>query len=108
MSSSQPAYCIACGKSHKTNFTLFHGYVCSWRCWDELNWRETLSNLGKEYYPIPEEAQVNKAKYEYSPFIRPAEGFENVSEADLKYLQGEPQPPVIMIPINIDPHENIP
>lgn len=73
MSSSQPAYCIACGKFHKTSFNLFQGRVCSWRCWDELNWREALSNLGKEYYPMPEEAQVNKANYDKDVVAAPRE-----------------------------------
>lgn len=64
MASSQPIYCMICGKFYKTNFNLFRGCVCSWRCWDDLNWRETLANLGQEYYPIPEEAQHNKLRYD--------------------------------------------
>lgn len=29
--------------------------VCSKECNDEFHWRETLSIMGKEYYPDPKE-----------------------------------------------------
>ena len=64
MASSQPIYCMACGHAYRTNFNLFQGQVCSWRCWDELKWREALSISCQEYYPIPESAQLNKANYD--------------------------------------------
>lgn len=64
MATSQLVHCMVCGKEHKTIFLMFQGQVCSWKCWDELKWREILSNLGKDYYPMPEGAQLNKAKYD--------------------------------------------
>lgn len=37
----------------------------------------------------------------YSPYVRPPEGFQSVSEDDLTYLQGVPEPLVITI-ANVD------
>jgi hypothetical protein len=64
MFSSQVVYCLVCGIQHKTNFNLFQGRVCSWKCWDELRWIETLSMMGEEFRPITEEAKLNKSRYE--------------------------------------------
>lgn len=63
MFSSQLIYCLICGKQHRTDFGLFQGRVCSWKCWDELKWVESLSVMGLEYRPIPEEAKHNKGRY---------------------------------------------
>lgn len=37
----------------------------------------------------------------YSPFDRPAEGYQRVSEEDMEYLRGEPAPLKILVPIDI-------
>jgi hypothetical protein len=49
-------YCNVCGKKFLHNFQLaadnpLGGQVCSMECVRELNWRKTLSILGKEYSP---------------------------------------------------------
>lgn len=60
--SPQEWYCNCCGKRMHTSpcnamiggFQL--GYkVCSSECSREMRWRDTLSMMGKEYYPQPEE-----------------------------------------------------
>jgi hypothetical protein len=38
----------------------------------------------------------------YSPFARPAAGFQRVSATDLAYLRGVPKPLAITIPITIE------
>lgn len=53
MYSAQKLFCRACGKEMLTTFNLWGGEVCSRRCSQELNWRRTLSILGKDYYPDP-------------------------------------------------------
>lgn len=53
--SEQSVYCPVCGKAHKNiiagknTFTL----CCSTDCWRELEWRTTLSIMGRDYYPRP-------------------------------------------------------
>jgi hypothetical protein len=58
--SKQKIFCNCCGKEMDIEFPnvmggKFLGYrVCSTKCIQEIRWRETLSILGKEYYPNPQ------------------------------------------------------
>lgn len=54
MFSKQEVYCISCGKKFETNFQIYHGIVCGYPCFKELEWKKTLSILGKEYYQDPD------------------------------------------------------
>ncbi len=36
-----------------TNFQFYKGTVCSEECGKEMQWKETLYIMGKEYYPQP-------------------------------------------------------
>lgn len=53
--SEQEQFCRACGT--KFHAQLVSGYAsrgcCSKDCFEEYNWRETLSIMGKDYYPQP-------------------------------------------------------
>lgn len=49
----QKVFCQTCGKQFETTFQSFGGEVCGRNCFEELQWRKILSNLGKEYYPDP-------------------------------------------------------
>ena len=50
--SKQIFYCRACGKEMLVSVQAPYKYqVCDEVCWEEFDWRETLSILGKEYYP---------------------------------------------------------
>lgn len=49
----QPAYCLNCGKPFMTNFQFYKGTVCSEVCGKEMQWKETLYIMGKEYYTKP-------------------------------------------------------
>lgn len=57
--SKQKLFCNCCGIEM---FVEYHGIkimgskfkVCSRVCLREISWRETLSIMGKEYYPDPE------------------------------------------------------
>jgi len=51
MSSEQKVFCQACGREFLTRFKGYDGRVCSRECGEELEWRRTLSILGREYYP---------------------------------------------------------
>ncbi len=52
--SVQKMYCTVCGGQYA--WTVNHGYpksrTCCKECNEEFNWRETLSIMGKEYYPM--------------------------------------------------------
>ncbi len=50
--SKQKVFCMACGKEHETTFFVYGGEVCSDKCSKEIQWRKTLSILGKEYFPL--------------------------------------------------------
>lgn len=56
--SLMPVFCMVCGKEHTTNFFSYEGEVCSKECNEELNWRKTLSTLGKPYAPMAELADA--------------------------------------------------
>lgn len=50
--SKQIFYCRACGAEMLISVQAPYRYqVCNDQCWKEFEWRETLSILGKEYYP---------------------------------------------------------
>lgn len=53
--SEQQIFCNACGKEeHRVLPGIGRTYkVCSMRCLQEMQWRDTLSLMGKEYYPDP-------------------------------------------------------
>jgi hypothetical protein len=56
MYSKQVIYCNACGKRMVEELPRVKGRAfkcCSMQCLIEMEWRETLSILGKEYYPKP-------------------------------------------------------
>lgn len=51
-------FCCICGKEFECSVgSSVHGYFkqacCTRECLDEKQWRETLSIMGKEYYPDP-------------------------------------------------------
>lgn len=55
--SKQKVFCNACGKELFIETPKMLGSkfrVCSSICFSEMAWRDTLSILGKEYYPRPE------------------------------------------------------
>lgn len=58
--SKQQFFCNCCGKellceAGAVMGSKFLGWrVCSPKCVREIRWRETLSIMGKEYYPDPE------------------------------------------------------
>jgi len=49
--SKQKVFCNICGTEFLTNFFEYEGRVCGQECYKELDWRQTLSLMGKEYYP---------------------------------------------------------
>ena len=51
--SKQKVFCQICGEEMETNFQSWKGRVCGRKCGKELEWRRTLSIMGKEYYPDP-------------------------------------------------------
>jgi len=58
--SKQKFFCNACGKEVFCECAAMLGggpglkwRVCSSACLQEIRWRETLSIMGKEYYPDP-------------------------------------------------------
>lgn len=52
--SKQKVYCRACGVEMFADLAgPCNSITCSSDCRDELQWRETLSMMGKEYYPRP-------------------------------------------------------
>lgn len=58
--SKQKIFCNCCGLEMLIEYSKvlggsFLGYkVCSAKCVREIRWRETLSIMGKEYYPDPD------------------------------------------------------
>jgi hypothetical protein len=58
--SKQKFYCNCCGKemfcgANSVMGSTFLGWkVCSTECVREIRWKETLSLMGKEYYPHPD------------------------------------------------------
>lgn len=56
MYSKQKGYCRICGIEMlwTPNTPWIKNVVCGKECNREFHWRETLSILGKEYYPDPE------------------------------------------------------
>ena len=59
--STQELYCCICGQLFRANISNHMGYFkeacCSKPCLDEKSWRETLSIMGKAYYPKPPKAE---------------------------------------------------
>lgn len=54
--SKQDVFCPICGKLNKSEICRGRFFLfCDVKCWREFEWRETLSTLGKEYYPEPQE-----------------------------------------------------
>lgn len=54
--SNQKWFCICCGKELFSPFVHAMGRkykVCSYECLREMDWRETLCIMGKDYYPQP-------------------------------------------------------
>lgn len=54
--SKQKIFCNSCGKEMFEELPRVYGNhfkVCDRKCAREMDWRETLSILGKEYYPDP-------------------------------------------------------
>jgi len=51
MFTKQKVFCNNCGKEFEANFQSYKGIVCSKECFEDLDWKKTLSILGKEYYP---------------------------------------------------------
>jgi hypothetical protein len=52
--SKQQFFCNACGKEFYEEYVRVFGVefkVCSVICMVEMEWRKTLSVMGKEYYP---------------------------------------------------------
>ncbi len=66
MRSKQPIFCNACGrKEHRFLPGMGSTYkVCSVPCVREMQWREALSLLNKEYYPHPDPNYYNP---DYNP-----------------------------------------
>lgn len=58
--SKMKAFCRACGTEMLTDFQEWGGQVCSRDCWQELQWRQHLSILGKPYKPDPRRCQECK------------------------------------------------
>lgn len=54
MFSKQKFYCQSCGKEMFVAINAAYGAkYCNQECCDEYHWKETLSIMGKEYYPKP-------------------------------------------------------
>lgn len=53
MFSGQDAFCNTCGRRLDTDFKAFDGRFCGRECHKEMEWRKTLSILGKRYEPQP-------------------------------------------------------
>ena len=54
--SKQKIFCNCCGREMFTELPNVFGIkfrVCSKSCIREMQWRDTLSVMGKEYYPDP-------------------------------------------------------
>lgn len=51
MFAKMKVYCNVCGIEFLTTFQQYQGRVCSMGCCNKLEWKKTLSILGKEYYP---------------------------------------------------------
>ena len=64
--SKQKFFCNCCGKEMFCESSRMYGgsflrwRVCSYACVREIRWRETLSIMGKEYYPDPEPYKEEK------------------------------------------------
>lgn len=52
----QPLCCQICGKPGEGQPDLKRAWTCSEEHRKELEWRQTLYILGKDYYPHPEAA----------------------------------------------------
>jgi len=60
MFSLQKLFCNTCGKEMLIKIAdSYNGRFCSQECCNEFKWRETLSILGKEYYPKGDKNSVN-------------------------------------------------
>lgn len=53
-------YCNSCGINFSTDFQRFGGKVCSIECFNEFQWRKTLSMMGKSYYNDPRKEEKKK------------------------------------------------
>lgn len=67
MFSKQKVHCMICAMLYETNFNGSGGYgrkseCCSYNCWKELEWRQTLAILGKPYHPMPPPKTVPEIK----------------------------------------------
>ena len=63
--SKQKLYCNLCGKEMFVAIAQignFDGRFCSIECLREFKWRETLSIMGKDYYPDPRIFEDNEQK----------------------------------------------
>lgn len=69
----QPAYCLNCGKPFMTNFQFYKGTVCSEECGKEMQWKETLYIMGKEYYQQPVKDEETPDKLSPDPNIEAPE-----------------------------------
>lgn len=58
--SKQTVYCQGCGKEFETTFSSYGGKVCGRECHELVEWKKTLSILGKEYYPDPRKEDQDK------------------------------------------------
>ncbi len=103
-----------CNKLHKWGREMWAKTSTGW--WTRTIWTcnncmamkvivQTLQEDGVEtsyeqiVEPDPPEPYVPEP---FSPFGRPASGFYPITHEDLKYLQGEPDPLKISIPITIE------
>jgi hypothetical protein len=60
MYSKQVVYCNCCGRKLEIELPKMMGNLfrcCSIECIQEMNWRETLSIMGKEYRPPEKKVQ---------------------------------------------------
>ena len=66
MYSKHKMFCTICGGEYywNCNFGFSKSRTCSKECNNEWNWIETLSILGKEYYPMPTEDKEMHKKVE--------------------------------------------
>jgi hypothetical protein len=52
--------------------------------------------------PTTKGVEIVQPTKDYSPFERPADGFQRVSKSDLEYLRGEPAPLVVKVDVEIE------
>jgi hypothetical protein len=69
--SIQKLFCQGCGEpfGYRAN-APYHGRACCFVCWKEIQWRETLSMMGRKYYEDPSKqtwkvSHLQRAKVPY-------------------------------------------